>query len=124
VSTPGGNLLNSALRVISPQPVEWHQFVGRSVNAIGLQVDTFAPVVEVYGSFQPIPTSAYAELGLDFARRYADFFASLNQKVLARDVTGDEVVYLGKRFKCESDDDWFSQDGWKEVKLVMIPDAG
>ena len=121
MTIPGSNLLASALRVIAAQSVEWSVNTGRTVNSIGMEVPAYAPPVTIYGSFQPVPRTMYAELGLDFNKRYARFFSSNDMLNVDRDFSGDKIVFNGITYKCESVTEWFELDGWKEALLIKAP---
>jgi hypothetical protein len=117
---PGSNLLNQALSVIAFQSVDYYKFLGTSVNAVGMEVTTYNPVVTIFGSFQPVEREMYEKYGLDFSKTYANFYSSNDIIAVGRDVSGDQVVFQGDRYQCESNTKWFGLDGWNAVLLVLI----
>ncbi|ENG2644832.1 hypothetical protein ABTQ74_002860 [Salmonella enterica subsp. enterica serovar Banana] len=112
---PGSNLLNLALGVIGSQTLEYHAFTGRQTNAAGYDIAEYADPAPVVGSFQPVPRAQYANLGLDYQKTYWNFYVSADLLDVARDVSGDQLVFNGKRYQCESITPWRSIDGWNAV---------
>ena len=117
---PGANLLGMALRVINPQGVAWQHFTGRVRNAGGSYVNTYAAVVNITGSFQPISRERYGLLGLDLAKNYGVLFTLAAVQALKRDGAGDLVTYNGKLYQIESEQDWTGQDGWASFTCVEV----
>ena len=112
---PGCNLLNMALRVIQRQSITYYQFSGRTLNSVGQDVTTYAAPVTIFGSWQPIPRNLNEEWGLDLQKDYFTFFSSNNILDVTRDVSGDQLVFMTKRYQVESDTDWYQLDGWKGI---------
>lgn len=112
---PGCNLLNMALRVIQRQSITYYQFSGRTLNAVGQDVTTYAAPVTIVGSWQPIPRNLNEQWGLDLQKDYFTFFSSNNILDVTRDVSGDQLVFMTKRYQVESDTDWYQLDGWKGI---------
>jgi E217 collar protein gp28 len=117
---PGANLLKTAMRAIATQPVDYYQFTGRTLNDIGMEVPTYADPVSIDGSFQPVNRNLYEQYGLDFNKYYANFYTLSDLLDVTRDVSGDQIVFNGKRYQCEANNDWFQIDGWKGVLVVLI----
>ena len=120
---PGINVLSMALTVIAPQTVLYYAFQGRVTNAAGLDVATYAtPVEDSQGSVQPVERKLYQQFGLDLRKSYVNWFVSRAILDVARDVSGDQFVYAGSRYQCQSITNWKSQDGWVQVLAVEIPE--
>lgn len=117
---PGSNLLNQAFGLIRKQTVGYLRFAGETVNELGYQIPTYDPRVEIQGSFQPIPRRLYQVYGLEMQKRYANFYAPNNILDITRGGSGDIIEYDGRRWQCQSDTDWFKQDGWVGVQVVDI----
>ena len=117
---PGSNLLRQALRVIGRQPAQWYYVTGRTNNAIGLLVTTFADPVTVYGSFQPIPRILFQQMGLDLNKDYVTFYVLNLVQDIARDKAPDEFVFMGSRYRVMSASDWNLVDGWNNPLAVRI----
>lgn len=118
---PGSNILKTALSVIVPQTVTYLQYTGRTLNNVGQQVTTYAaPVYVSTGSFQPVPKRLYYSMGLDFQKQYYNWFVQKGVIDISRGVAGDQIVFNGGRFQCESNTDWFAIDGWDQVLCVYI----
>lgn len=120
MSVPGSNLLNLALTVIAPQTVIYYKALQRTLNNVGQDVTLYAPAVNLEGSFQTVPKNLYETYGLDFQKTYATFYTSTNIIDIQRDVSADQIIFNGKRYQCESNNDWFAVDGWMGVLCVMV----
>lgn len=117
---PGSNLLRMAMGVIGAQEVQWSRFLNKTTNAAGIDVPTFAAPVTVYGSFQAVDQNLLQNLGLDWTKNYATFYASEDFGDVNRDKTGDRLVYGGTTYGVLSKTPWFLQDGWNRVFCVEI----
>lgn len=117
---PGQNLLNMALTLIAKQVVMYYQYASRSTNAVGQDITVYLDPVEMFGSFQAVPRKLYELYGLDLQKDYSTFYTSNNVLDITRDVSGDQLVYQGRRYQVESDNDWYAQDGWKGVLVVDL----
>jgi hypothetical protein len=117
---PGGNLLNMALSVISPQVVTYHAFVTRTKNAAGLYVSTFAAPVDIVGSVQAVPREKYEAMGLDYSKNYVMLYTSSTIRGVERDRASDQFIYSGKRYEIQSVTNWQEQDGWNGALGIEI----
>lgn len=117
---PGMNLLNLALTVIEPQGVEWHPFAGRTENALGQFITTYGTPMPLWGSWQPLDSKKYAELGLDLAKQYFMFYTSANVEAIQRGESGDLLIWNGRKHHVEDDTRWFQLDGWNGLLCVDI----
>lgn len=114
------NLLNLALSVQPKQTVQYFAYGGSVLQPDGRKVSSFAAPVNLVGSFQPVPRSAYQAMGLDFSREFVSFFASSAIAVLQRDIAGDEFVFAGSRYHVMSNTEWFNVNGWNANLAVKI----
>lgn len=119
--TPGSNVLNAALRALAKQSFTYYAFLCRTPNQIGQDVTRYESPVTVQGSVQPVPRTLYQAYGLDFQRYYVNFYVSKSVLDVARDISGDQIAFGGRRFQCLSKTDWFGQDGWVAVLAVEVP---
>lgn len=117
---PGANLLNMALTVIGRQRFEYLAFLSRKPNNVGQDITTYKPPVCLTGSVQPVPRSYYQLYGLDFQRNYQTFFVSKNALDVARDISGDHMIFNRKTYQCVSRTDWFAVDGWESILCVEV----
>lgn len=117
---PGSNILNLALKAIARQSVNYYRYNGRTINDAGNYVPAFDDPVILTGSFQPTPRSLYEQRGLEFSKTYYNFFVSSNVIDVSRGNSGDEFVFNGNRFKCESITPWYAIDGWAEILCSLI----
>lgn len=118
---PGyGNVLSMALELFVQQTVAYYEYTGRDENIIGQYDSDYADPVNIMGSFQPVPRELYEKYGLYLQKIYYTFYTPNNVKDVKRDVSGDQIVFEGRRYQVESSNDWFSQDGWVGVLCVDI----
>ncbi len=117
---PGQNLLSMALTLIAHQNLSYYKAGPRALNSIGQWVTTFEPPFLMTGSWQPVPRILMMHYGLDMQKDYYTFYTSNNVIDLDRDITADQVAFNGQRFQVESDNDWYSLDGWKGILCVNI----
>ncbi len=117
---PGSNILNMALTVIAKQTVIYYHALGRPVNENRQYVTQYGVGKPLSGSFQPIPRRLYEVYGLDLQNDYFTFYTSYNVLDVSRDVSGDQIAFGGQRYQCESNTDWFLDDGWKGILCVHI----
>lgn len=118
------NLLVDALDVIGVQNFLYYQYLGRTTNAIGLDVAARSPGISVSGSFQPVPRSLYAHMGLDFQKYYANFYVPQNVIDIERNSAGDQFSYNGKLFQVLSRTDWHGVNGWVAFLAIQVFDDG
>jgi len=122
IGIPGQNLLNMCLTVIAQQTIQYYQFESRALNAVGQDITTYQSVVNIVGSWQPVPRNLYEQYGLDLQKDYFTFYSSNNLLDITRDVSGDQVQFNNRRYQVESANDWYQLDGWKGVLCVGLGD--
>lgn len=120
---PGSNILKQALSIIASQTISYYKATGRSLNAIGQYITTYASPVSILGSFQPVPRTLYQVYGLDFQKSYFTFYTSTNLIDVQRDVSPDKIVFNSQTYQCISNNDWFAIDGWVGMLCVLITGA-
>ena len=120
---PGQNLLKMAFNIIATQVIIYNQATGRTLNAVGQDVTTYADPVTIRGSFQPVPRSLYQQYGLDLSKSYFTFYTLLNLIDIQRDVSADQIAFNGATYQCISTNDWFAIDGWEGILCVLITGA-
>lgn len=122
---PGSNLLKRALRKIHAETVLYYRYIARENNAVGLFVTTYDDPTAIKGSVQAVPRDLYERLGLNFQNNYINFFVSKDLLDIARDVSGDQIAWNGRRWECESLTPWYGIDGWVQVIAIDVgPDPG
>jgi hypothetical protein len=115
---PGSNLLNLALTVIGSQALAWYRATGRTPNALGEFITTYADPVVIYGSLQPIDKAKYEDMGLDLAKTYYAFYTSNGIEGVRRDDSPDWLRWNNRRLEVVDEADWLIQDGWRGLVLV------
>ena len=125
MSTPGSNTLAMALSVLGRTAVSYFKYAGRTTNAGGVMLTTYsAAVVIAQGSVQAVNKQKYEALGLDFEKTYISWHVpNLAAIDLARDVSGDVIETLGRRWQLIGSNDWLLIDGWKSLMAVDIGPA-
>lgn len=121
---PGQNLLNMALTLIARQTLLYYKFAARVQNSIGQDVTVYSAPLLITGSWQPVPRQLYQIYGLDLQKEYFTFYTSNDVLDVQRNVSGDQVAFNGKRYQCESNNDWYELDKWKGILCVYVgPDV-
>ena len=120
---PGINLFQVASSIIATDTVIWSRFVSRSRDALGQWVSVYAEPETIKGSVQPIEARSYQALGLDMSKRYVTLFTSHNVQHVKRETSPDKFEWNGGIWEAQGGDDWFAQDGWREVILVYLGEA-
>lgn len=119
-NVPGANLLNMAMTIIREQTVQYYRFESRLLNLVGQYVTTYEAMIELVGSWQPVPRTLYASLNLSFQKDYFTFYTSNDILDITRDTSADQIEFMGKRYQVESNNDWYQLDGWKGVLCCNI----
>jgi hypothetical protein len=120
---PGANLFVQAIRLITPTQIPYLKFLSRGKNAALQYTPVFADPVMITASVQAVNRNKYQELGLDFQKRYIKIFTQTDIIDLARDTSGDRVIFNGRLFELNSETDWFAMDGWSSCLAVDIGPA-
>lgn len=120
---PGDNLFLDAIELIGTSTVQWYRATGRTTNAIGYDVTTYAAAVDIEGSIQAVDRTVYQQYGLDMQKNYVMFYTANDLTDIHRDVSGDNIALNGKRYQLTTEKDWFFMDGWTGVMCVEIGNA-
>ena len=118
---PGANLLASALTLIASQQITYLAFQSRTLNAIGMQVPTYAAPTIIMGSIQPVGRELMETLGLDLQKHYVNIYAPNHMVDIRRDVTSDQFQFSGATFQGLSLTKWFTVDNWNSILCVEVP---
>lgn len=117
---PGSNLLSIALTVIAPTAIALSCAIGRTQNAVGEWVTTYAAQVPVEGSWQPVDQTKYESLGLDLSKKYFMFYASEQIDSINRGESPDLAERNGRKYSAVGDVPWNDVDGWQSAMFVDI----
>lgn len=117
------NLLNAAHKIIPSVIVSWRRATGRTQNAIGQWITSYAAPISLKCSFQPIEKAKYEALGLDMNKHYFVLYGSNELTAVERGTGGDVIDFLGKRYQAEDAIDWYYYNGWKGIVFVEIGDT-
>lgn len=125
MSVPGGNTLAIAMSVLGRTAVNYFKFSSRTTNAGGVMLTNYLSAVTIAtGSVQAISKQKYEALGLDWEKSYIAWYVpNLDAVDLARDVSGDVIEVLGRRWQLIGSNNWLLIDGWKSLIAVDIGPA-
>lgn len=124
MNVPGSNLLNRAAKLIRLQTIIYLAYVSRTTTDTLTLVANYAPPKTIRGSTQPVPLTLMQILGLDMQRTYYNLFVPQAVIDIGRDVASDQFKLQGKLFQGISSTPWAAIDGWTQILVVMVPDAG
>lgn len=113
-----GNLLNRAFRLIPTQSFQYCAFAGKTINNMGVFVNSYAEPMEVNGSIQALEQSQYEQLGLDFEKNYRIVYAPIQMKGLDQQETPDKLIFDNQNWKVVRNTPWFNMDGWCGVVVT------
>lgn len=118
---PGGDLLTMAMTLLNPMVVRLYRDIGRTTNAAGMDVTTFSDGEDVDGgSVQAVPRSRYEQYGFDVAKNYVTWYTTATVRGPQRDLSGDQIEALGRRWQIMDENTWTRIDGWTGVIGVDI----
>jgi hypothetical protein len=119
------NVLFVALKIQNKTSVDYFQFTGRVTNEAGMDVTTYAESITVTnGKVISVNKKNYVQFGLDFSKRYVNWFVpNLDAIDLSRDVSGDIIECICRRWELVGSNLWFSLDGWSSFLAIDIGPA-
>jgi hypothetical protein len=115
-----GNLFLRAARLTGTVPIQWFASTGRTTNAIGYDVNTWADPVTVRASVQPVPRNIMQQMGLEFDKEYVMIYAAQKMDDLNRDRSGDQIQYSAYRYQIMSNTEWHPVNGWNGTLAVKV----
>ena len=118
---PGINVLGIAFGAIAQQTVRHLVATGRTQNAVGSWVTTYATPVAVRASWQPVDAKKYEQLGLDMAKEYHNIWLKSPVTGIQRGKSPDRFIGPDNRLhEVVVIKDWYGQDGWSEVMVIDV----
>lgn len=117
---PGSNLLRIAGKMIRFQRVQWRAWTGRTENHLGQWVSEYGPPVTIRGSWQPVSRERFARQGLEFARKYVNFYTSHPVRGVETNRGADLLDYRGWRYEVVNVEPWGAEDGWSHILAVRV----
>lgn len=115
------NILNMALGLVGRQYFDFYAFIDRSENAIGYDVARYANPQTICGQIQAVQRNLYSVYGLDLQKNYITIYLSQDAFNVARDISGDQIIFAGDKYQCLSNVPWFKINGWVSILAVQIP---
>lgn len=114
------NLLNRALTLIPGETYTYYQYIGETVNTMGISVPTYADGVVIKGSVQSPENAVYQQMGLSLDKNYKIFYGSIDIKGNALQSQPDRFEYNGATYEVVRNSHWFIYDGWCGILAVEI----
>lgn len=115
MSSPGSNLLKYAFTMMGTSVIQYYRFTGSAFNSVGQPVSVYADPVPIRCSFQPVPRNLYDKYGLDLSKNFSTIYTLTEMIGVERDISGDQVTFAGRRYQCESADNWYNVDKWISI---------
>jgi hypothetical protein len=120
----GFNLLGVTQSVIGRQSYQYVQWLDRTTNDNGYDVDVFADPVPREAGIYPLSHTAIEQMGLSFEKKYIQIFDTELLELLSRGSNADHVLFNGGKWEClPSSNDWTVSGEWNQVIAVRIGDA-
>jgi len=114
------NHLAYAKQLIPLQTISYTPFSARTLNNVGLEVNTYGTAQSIKASVQAVQRSMYEDLGLDFQKKYVTIYLESKLVDVDRGTAGDRFTYNGETYQVESNLDWYSVDGWTSLMAAKI----
>ena len=117
---PGINVLGIAFGAIAQQTVQHLVSTGRTQNAVGAWVTSYAKPVSLRASWQPVDAKKYEQLGLGMAKEYHNIWLRAPVDGIQRGESPDRFIHGGRLHEVVDVRDWYGQDGWVEILVIDI----
>lgn len=117
-----GNLLESALTLLPTVSFSFRQNLGETVDEFGQKRRTYGEWIACRGMVQPVPRSAYADLGLDFAEKAINVWGSVPILTVGDEEDGgpSQILWNARLWNVNTVTEWNQYNGW--VSIVAIQD--
>ena len=124
MSNFGFNLLGVTQSVIGRQAYQYVQWVGRTTNAQGYDIDQWAAPSDRKAGIYPMSRETVRNMGLDFEKQYIQIFDTELIGLLSRGSNADKIIFNGSEWRAlPTSNDWMPSGGWNQVVAVRIGDA-
>ena len=117
---PGINVLNIAFGAIGQEVIQHVSATGRTQNAVGAWVTTYAAPVDVRASWQPAEDKKIEQQGLDVSKDYHSLWMRAPVAGVQRGATPDRFIAHERLHDVIDVKDWYGQDGWVEVMVIDV----
>ena len=114
------NLLGTVQTVIGMQEYQLRKYASRSRNAVGYWVSSFETPVNMSGSVQPVRSTQYESMGLDFKKAYLKIYDVKLIEAMDRESNADQIIWDGFIWHVAEDTSWFLSGGWNYVLCVRL----
>lgn len=112
------NVLGSVQSVIGKQSYQLIKYLGRTRNENGYYISEFSDPIDMAGSVQPVKSSVYKDLGLDFKKAYIKIYDTELINSLTRETNSDQIIWNGYMWELAESTSWTIQSGWNFVLCV------
>lgn len=120
----GFNLLGVTQSVIGRQAYDYVQWLGRTTNDQGYEIDEWADPVPRQAGIYPMSRETIREMGLEFEKQYIQIFDTELIGLLSRGSNADKIIFNGGEWRAlPTSNDWFPSGGWGQVIAVRLGDA-
>lgn len=110
------NVLQSALTLLPPVTFQYRKFTGEfTKNELGVLVPKYTEWMTCRGMAQPVQSSKYQSMGLDFSKKYYSFWGSVVLHGMDVQEAPDQLRIGNRTFTVETDNDWVNYNGWHGV---------
>lgn len=109
------NILKQALKVTGGRNVIWKPFDKRTQNDRGEFVNTYSANVSIFGSWQPVSNKERAQMGMKVSDVLNKLYISANVETVANMTSPDLIIVDGQEYEVIETQNWYGQNGWKEV---------
>lgn len=118
------NLLAQAHKLIPKQTIVYTQWVDKTRNSVGLDVDEFKAPENRQVKISAIKTGLYRTLGLTYKRNYVLLHSIKDASGLSRISNGDRFNFNSTVYQIESKTNWQTIANWDSYVCVEIPNDG
>ncbi len=112
------NILGQVQSVIGKQSYKIIKYLGRTRNENGYYISEFSDPINMSGSVQPVSSSVYKDLGLDFKKAYIKIYDTELISSLTRETNSDQIIWNGYLWELAESTSWTIQSGWNFVLCV------
>ena len=120
MSNFGFNLLAATQSVIGRQAYQYVQWLGRTTNEFGYDVDQFADPVDREGGVYPVSREVAQKSGLDHDKEYIQIFDTDLINLMTDTTNADRIIFSGSTWRpVNTPNSWQPSGGWGQVIAVL-----
>ncbi len=120
--------MNATAVLGTNKTVEIYKYSGTVIDEMGRDIAQYEEPISVTGSFQPVSSKMYEQLGLDLSKNYRTLYCPALIEGLAQNEQPDRLVYNGGTYETVENQVWYDTNGWTkaifcEVKVLRNGDG-